>query len=120
MREEVWKQSYVDGYEVSNFGRVRNSVTKKIHSLEKEEKGYVRLSVRVNGKKKHFAVHRLVALAFIPNPNGYPQIDHINAIKSDNSVENLRWCNNQQNSKWRVEWKNYQYSILDLMTKASM
>ena len=99
--KEQWKASHVKGYEVSSLGRVRNESTKHIMRLEKEEKGYVRLSIYINGRKKHFAVHRMVALAFIPNVNNYPQIDHIDRDKSNNRVSNLRWCTNQQNQRWK-------------------
>ena len=119
MEQEIWKQSYVNGYEVSSFGRVRNAKTQRIMSCEHEEKGYQRLSIIVDGKKKHFAVHRMVALAFIPNPENFPQVDHIDCDKTNNNVSNLRWCSNKQNTLWRLEngrkrllWiMNYFYSI---------
>lgn len=111
--QEEWKQSIVANYEVSTHGRVRNIETKHILALEKEEKGYCRLSVVIDGKKKHYPVHRLVAKAFIPNPYNYPQVDHIDSDKTNNHISNLRWCTNKQNSQWRTErrrkeeqWKN--------------
>lgn len=95
--KEIWKQSILENYEVSNFGRIRNKKTLHIMKTEFEEKGYCRLRV----KRKHYAVHRLVALAFIPNPENKPQVDHINMKKSDNNILNLRWCSNLENQRWR-------------------
>ena len=101
--EETWKESIVKGYLVSNLGRIKNLKTGNIIVPDKEEKGYRRLTVKINGKRKHFAVHRLVAVAFIPNPYNKPQVDHIDADKSNNRVDNLRWCSNKENSMWRWE-----------------
>ena len=102
MREK-WKESIVQGYLISNLGRIKNLKTGNIIVPDREEKGYRRLTIKVNGKKKHYAVHRLVAIAFIPNPENKPQIDHIDNDKSNNRVDNLRWCSNKENSKWRWE-----------------
>lgn len=99
--KEIWKDSIVNGYAISNLGRIKNLKTNNIIKPDKEEKGYRRLSIVVNGKKKHYAVHRLVAIAFIPNPLNKPQVDHIDNNKSNNVVSNLRWCSNKENAKWR-------------------
>ena len=104
--EEIWKESIVDRYEVSNFGRIRHFKTKHVVKLEKEERGYCRLSLKIHGVKKHFAIHRLVAIAFIPNPENKPQVDHIDCNKENNRVDNLRWVTNQENSDARKENKN--------------
>lgn len=59
--------------------------------------GYVKFSPTIDGKKYQLKVHRLVATKYIPNPNNYPQVNHINGIKNDNMVENLEWCNAKHN-----------------------
>jgi len=80
------------GYEVSSSGAVRNSSTKKV--LTDNPRGsYLRVQIC----KKHFAVHRLVAIAFIPNPRGLPEVDHVNRDKTDNSAANLRWVDHAVN-----------------------
>lgn len=101
---EIWKdiQGYEDYYQVSNLGRVK-SLERKFSSSEKILKllysidGYPRICLRKDKKNKYYFVHRLVALAFIPNPENKSQIDHINTIKTDNRVENLHWVSASEN-----------------------
>jgi hypothetical protein len=114
MKQEVWKdiKGYEGIYQVSNLGRVKglrkrnnayNVYYKKefIMKLQKNHKGY--LKVQLNNdliKRKMFFVHRLVAEAFIPNPNNLPQINHKDENKENNVVDNLEWCDNSYNQKY--------------------
>lgn len=100
---ELWYSNIVDGYDISTLGRIRNNKTGNIIKPDKEEKGYCRLTIKVNGKKKHYAVHRLVALAFIPNPENKAQVDHIDNDKTNNKVNNLQWVSNKENCQLRWE-----------------
>ena len=105
MEEEIWKpiKDFEGYYEVSNIGRVRSLNYKrtgkgKILKNIEDYKGYLEVGLTKNGKRKQFRIHRLVAEAFIPNPENKPCIDHINTVKSDNRVENLRWVTYKENS----------------------
>ena len=94
---EVWKE-VIDfpNYEVSSFGRIRTQRGGKeyIKKPSLDKKGYQIVSLGT-GKRGGIVkkLHRLIAEAFIPNPDQKPTIDHINRIKADNRVENLRWAN---------------------------
>lgn len=65
-------------------------------------KGYMRILVRDNGKERTVFVHRLVAMAYVDNPLGKPQVNHINGDKTDNRPDNLEWCTNYENSHHRA------------------
>ena len=93
---EIWKEIVENpNYLVSNKGNVKSLITNKILK-PKKDKGYLRVHLRVPNNK-HFSVHRLVAQAFIPNPENKPCIDHINTDRTDNRVENLRWVTHKEN-----------------------
>lgn len=100
--EEVWEK--IDGfsrYEVSNCGKVRSYAQNKqgkIMSASLQRKGYLAVSIiDDNGKKYTKKLHRLVAEAFIPNPNNLPQVNHKDENKENNYVDNLEWCDNNYN-----------------------
>lgn len=97
---EKWKEikNFESLYEVSNIGNVRNKKTKKLISKRCDKDGYEIVNLYNLGKIKTAKVHRLVAEAFLENIENKPCVDHINTIKNDNRLENLRWCTYKENS----------------------
>lgn len=103
---EIWKpiENYED-YFISSFGNVKstkkwNGTSERILKPGITKKGYCLVVLRKNGESKYFSVHRLVAKAFIPNPENFDQVNHINEIKTDNRVENLEWCDGKYNMNY--------------------
>lgn len=109
--EEIWKD--IDGYEglymVSSFGNVKSLDRKVLNKgklcirkgkvLNKLETwcGYFRVRLYKNGKYKFYLIHRLVAETFIPNPNKFNVVNHIDYNKKNNNIENLEWCSQSYN-----------------------
>lgn len=97
---EIWKdcKGYEGNYQISNTGRLFNVRTQHYIKFSNHKNGYKVANLTAkNGKRKKEYQHRLVALAFIDNPNNYPEVNHINAIRDDNRVENLEWVSRQEN-----------------------
>ena len=106
---ERWKdiEGYGGVYQVSDEGRVRvlfftNNQVKKLPKVRvmrpfNNGNGYYVVSLTQNGKRKNHYVHRLVAAAFLGNPDSLPVVNHINHDKSDNRAQNLEWCTQKTN-----------------------
>jgi hypothetical protein len=101
-KKEVWKKVVTgDGidwkrYSVSSYGRVRNDSTGKILK-SKIDNEYLRAELWKNGKNKFYYVHRLVAMAFIPNPKNLSDVNHIDENKTNNKISNLEWMSHLDN-----------------------
>ena len=104
--EEIWKdiKGFEGLYQVSNFGRVKSfprkgtqTTKERIIKFTKSNKNYLVANLKNNNIQQSFSIHRLVAQAFIPNPDNLPQVNHIDGNKQNNNVNNLEWCTNKQN-----------------------
>ena len=100
MEQEVWKQiENFENYEISSYGRVRKHYkNKKVKYLKPmKTNGYLCVELWKNRKRKRIKIHRLVAIAFIPNTDNLPQVNHRDLNKENNNVENLEWISNRDN-----------------------
>lgn len=93
-------KGYEGLYKVSNMGRIYSLYTDKVLKNLKSKDGYYRVFLRKNGQKKHASIHRLVAIAFIKNPNNLPQINHKDENPANNNVDNLEWCTAKYNCNY--------------------
>jgi len=105
---ESWKpvKGFEKIYEVSDLGRVRNS-RNKILKTYKINSGYDSIKFTVGGSRSAHLVHRLVAKAFIENPEGLREVNHIDEVKSNNSVQNLEWVSSSQNKQHSLRSGRY-------------
>lgn len=107
--KEIWKDvpHYEGRYLVSNYGRVFSLLSNKILSIRLNDDGYAVISLQTKEhKRKTERIHRLVALAFIPNPDGLPEVNHINCIRNDNRIENLEWVSRKDNNAYTSKCGN--------------
>ena len=106
--EEEYKdiEGYEGLYQVSNIGNVKSLVNhkgkyrEKLLKQSKDCNGYLQVNLYKNKTSKRFLVHRLVANAFIENPNNYPCINHKDENKQNNSVKNIEWCSYKYNTNF--------------------
>lgn len=89
-------------YMINTKGEIKSLLTNKILKPSKHKSGYMLVGLRRDGVSKTVKVHRLLAKAFIPNPENKPHVDHINGVRDDNRLENLRWCTNQENQSFEL------------------
>lgn len=102
--KEIWKDipEYEGLYQISNYGKVMSlnyNHTKQNRELLTNENtdGYLSVALCKNNKIKRYRINRLVAQAFIPNPNNKPQVNHIDGNKKNNFISNLEWCTASEN-----------------------
>ena len=104
---EEWKdiEDYKGKYHISNLGRVKslnysNTGKEGIINAKDNGKGYLRVRLYKDGKRKWYRINRLVAQAFLPNPSNLPEVNHIDQDKHNNCVDNLEWCTTQYNVEY--------------------
>lgn len=111
---EILKQikDYPD-YAISNLGNVYSYKNGKVVKLSPliTKGGYLFIVLYKNGERKYYLIHRLVAEAFLPNPNNYPQVNHKDENKQNNNVENLEWCTAQYNTEYSKAKQVEQYDL---------
>lgn len=115
--EEIWRDvlGYEGFYKISNLGRLMslNRTDKKGSNIimkPYQSRGYFQVNLKVKGIRKMKHIHRLIAIAFIPNPENKPHINHIDGNKGNNSMSNLEWCTPQENVR-------HAYDILNVINK---
>ena len=108
---EIWKdvEGYEGLYQVSNLGRVRSLYTNRQLKKISTSTGYHAVGLYKDGRSKRCSVHRLVAQAFLPNPERKATVNHKNGDKHDNCADNLEWATHEENQRHAVQtglWVN--------------
>lgn len=116
--KEIWKPvlGFEEYFEISNLGNLRRiKINQNIYGKGKKtikvnrkikatmDRGYYKVALSINGKRYLKYIHRLVAEAFIPNPNNYKEVNHIDSNPSNNCVDNLEWCNRKYNINYMLK-----------------
>jgi hypothetical protein len=98
---EQWQViANLDGrYLISESGLVYDTRREKCNKAFVNDRGYYKIGLRFKGTQTNYMIHKLVAIAFIPNPENKPQVNHIDGVKTNNHVSNLEWCTQSENIK---------------------
>ena len=126
MQKEVWKdiKDYEGLYQVSNLGNVKSidKIIKRKNGIEQHFKekiinkwnsNYAYVNLSKNGKGKTYTIHRLVAQAFIDNPNNYPCVNHKDENKKNNNVNNLEWCDYKYNNNYNFKMNKIRDKLIN-------
>lgn len=107
--DEIYKEipGYEGLYKISNYGNIYSIQKEQLLKPQPSHHNYQRIQLHKNGSHKSFAVHRLVAEAFVDNPNNYNEINHKNEITSDNYYKNLEWCSHDYNIHYGNRMSKY-------------
>lgn len=109
--QEIWKpvKGYEQLYQVSSLGNISNY--RRNMTIQTMPKGYKTISLKNPGKCRTRLVHRLVAEAFLENPEGKPEVNHKDGDKSNNAVTNLEWCTSSENKRHALDTGLKVYNI---------
>lgn len=120
MDDEIWKPVPIDGYcdyyDVSTKGRVRSHGFNRRNRLmtpETNNRGYVRVRLYNHGNCVRYYVHRLVAMAFLDNPDNCDQVNHKNLDRTDNRLENLEWVSASENQFHKTRYRDEKIKMLE-------
>ena len=123
--KEIFKdiEGYENLYQISNLGIVKalgngksNNSKERILKQIKDKNGYLFVNLYKQGKKIQYYVHRLVAMAFIENPNNFRELNHIDEDKTNNCVSNLEWCTREYNIKYGTRTEKTSKRVLCVET----
>lgn len=118
--KETWKDvaGFEGLYRISNYGNLLSLPRKKcIGGIKKpwsDKDGYLCAALYKDGKSYTKKIHRLVAEAFIDNPNSWPQVNHKDEVKTNNHADNLEWCTNLYNQYYKEKWKKTNKAIIQM------
>lgn len=105
--EVIWKSvQECPKYEVNQFGEIRHIYRKQILKPRYNKGGYGYVSFKIEGHNKNFAIHRIVANAFIPNPENKPEVNHKDGDTTNNKADNLEWVTSSENKIHAYQKKN--------------
>ena len=93
-------KNYEGLYAITSCGKVWSYRRKKFLKPDINQGGYYRIGLCKNGEVKKYLIHRLVAEAYLPNPEDLPQVNHKDEIKTHNYLQNLEWCNSKYNQNY--------------------
>jgi len=113
---EIWKwiPGYKNLYEVSNFGKIRGLKRGNVLKYGLNNKGYCLVTLWRNNEQKTYSVHRIVAMAFLPNKYKYPQVNHKDSCKTNNHWLNLEWVTGSKNIQHSIENKTFRASRIKI------
>lgn len=117
---EIWKdiQGYENEYQVSNMGRIKSLKNKSkpliMSPILSRTQNYYTIGLTQKGQKKQYNINRLVAEAFLPNPNNYKEVNHIDEDTTNNKADNLEWVEHSQNVKHSIYRQSYPVLQYDL------
>lgn len=118
---EEWRpiKDYEGLYEVSNFGRVKSLCAGRwkntmLRKPQPTQNGYMAVMLKKSGKVRQITIHRLVAIAFLDNPDGLREVNHKDEDKKNNRADNLEWCTRKYNQNYNEHYKIYYKPVIQL------
>lgn len=124
MNNEIWKDipDYEGLYQASNLGNIKRICRKFVDKIGRirqinevickpsiDTSGYMQIVLTKNKKRKSYKIHKLIAMTFIPNPDGFPQVNHKDENKLNNKIDNLEWCTLEYNCNYGT--RNYRCTL---------